>query len=277
VFANAQLLNYWSVGGVGFHRFQSLNDQLTRGGPSALLPARSGGGVFFESDQRKLVSLNLETFYTSTPGGEWDWENALNLRFKPSSSLNVSLGPTLYLDRSAAQWVTSVEDPVAVDTFGGRYVFADLRQTQLAMTTRVNWTLSPRMSLQVYAQPLLAVGDYGRFKELARARTYDFHRYGVDLGTLARSDTGYVVDPDGGGPAGAIAFDDPDFNLKSLRVNAVFRWEWRLGSTLYVVWTQGRQETAGPARMVFGRDLADLFSTRPDDVLLVKVSYRFSR
>jgi hypothetical protein len=122
------------------------------------------------------------------------------------------------------------------------------------------------------------VGDYERFKELARPRGFDFRVYGEGAGTLARrADGGYRADPDGPGPAPALDFDDPDFNFKSLRANAVFRWEWRLGSTLYVVWTQQRQNTANPGQLRFGRDAADLLEAPADDVFLVKLTYRFGR
>ena len=71
--------------------------------------------------------------------------------------------------------------------------------------------------------------------------------------------------------------DSPDFNIKSLRVNAVFRWEFRPGSTAYVVWTQQREDEEGPGRLAFGPDLTSMFSAPGDNVLMVKVSYFLSR
>ena len=125
----------------------------------------------------------------------------------------------------------------------------------------------------------ISVGKYRAFKELARPRSFDFLRYGTDAGSLAYDDTGglYSVDPDGPGPAPAFAFNQPNFNFKSVRVNAIFRWEWRPGSTLYVAWTQKREDTADPGVFEFRHDLHGLFSAPADDVLLVKASYRFGR
>ena len=114
---------------------------------------------------------------------------------------------------------------------------------------RVNWILSPKMSLQVYMQPLVSVGDYWDFKEFARPDTFSFLRYGSDIGNISLSESSrYTVDPDIDGPAAPFSFHDPDFNFKSLRVNAIFRWEWKLGSTLYFVWTQNRQDHSNPGR-----------------------------
>ena len=87
----------------------------------------------------------------------------------------------------------------------------------------------------------------------------------------------YTVDPDGGGPAQPFAVANPDFNLKSLRVNTILRWEWRPGSTLYFVWTESRRDDAHPGEFAFGRDVGDLLSANPDDVLMVKATWWLAR
>jgi hypothetical protein len=279
VFWNAQFRNYWYTGGNAFHRWRTHNDGLTRGGPSTLGPAGHGGGSWVETDSRKVASVVLESFYNNNEYGGWSHSSFASLKVKPSSSLSFSVGPGLNRNRTVAQWVTSLDDPAAVSTFGRRYVFADLKHTELVMSTRFSWIVSPRMSLQLYAQPLISAGDYRDFKELARPRSYDFHRYGADTGTLtdnpARQE--YTVDPDGAGPAAPFTVEDPDFNFKSLRVNAVFRWEWRPGTTFYAVWTQNRQDSETLGRFDLGNDTADLFQAPADDVFLVKFSYRFAR
>src|SRR6185436_5762033 len=88
-------------------------------------------------------------------------------------------------NRQIAQYVTAVTDATASNTFGGRYVFGELQQSQLTMTTRVSVIVTPKVSMQVFAQPLMAVGDYGDFKELARPRSYDFLHYGTTAGSIA--------------------------------------------------------------------------------------------
>jgi hypothetical protein len=133
------------------------------------------------------------------------------------------------------------------------------------------------MSLQVYMQPLVSVGDYDGFKELARPRTFDFVRFGRDRGAIARDAAArqYTVSPgDGGVP---FTFDDPDFNFKSLRLNAIFRWEWRRGSAMYFVWTEQREDTAHPGQFVFGRDIGDTFRAPGNDVVMFKIAYWFQR
>lgn len=171
--------------------------------------------------------------------------------------MTLSTGPEISLNHTIGQYVTTTPDPLAVSTFGNRYVFADLSEPQVSMTTRINYVFTPKVSLQMYIQPLLTTGRYRNFNELTRPRTFDFLRYGTDAGTLAY-DTGrqiYTVDPDGPGPAAPFSYANPDFNLKSLRINAIFRWEWRLGSTLFFVWMQERQDNAHPGDFSLARDV----------------------
>jgi hypothetical protein len=132
--------------------------------------------------------------------------------------------------------------------------------------------------LQLYAQPLLSAGEYQGIKELAAPRTYTFPSYGADRGTLARdpADASYHIDPDGPGPAAAFRLADPDFDVRALRANAVLRWELRPGSTLYLVWTQRRQDPARPP-FSFTRDARELLEAPSDDVLMVKLAWWFGR
>jgi hypothetical protein len=250
--AFAILRNYWETGvHAGFRR--RVNDSwLTRGGPTAISPGGGSAGFFVATDSRKPVSVVFNPFYSWNEFGGWGIGNWLNISLKPSSSISVSFGPEYSRSHSLAQYVTAVEDPTAAATYGTRYVFSDLDQTQLSMSTRATWVITPRMSLQLYTQPLLAVGDYWNTKQLAAPRTFDFLPYGGDVG-------------------------NPDFNFKSLRVNTVFRWEWRLGSTLYVVWTEQREDFRDPGNFALRRDTRAMFRAPADDVLLVKVSYWLSR
>src|SRR4029079_2389330 len=104
---------------------------------------------------------------------------------RPSTAVRVSLQPTFQRTHALAQFVTRVTDPTATATYGGRYVFATLDQKTLAMVTRVDWTFTPTLSLQLFAQPLLAAGDFKDYKEFARPREFKFRIYGTDAGTIS--------------------------------------------------------------------------------------------
>ena len=277
--AGVTLLNYWSFNFNTGGNWQVQDDRLTRGGPAALTPGNGGfWNANVNSDSRKKVSFSTGSNYSWNSGGGWGSNGYVNLNLKPASSFSITTGPQLSRSRGLAQYVRSVTDSTAAHTYGSRYIFADIDQFQVSMVTRFNWILSPKMSLQIYTQPLISVGDYWDFKELARPRTFSFSRYGQETGEISvDTKRQYTVDPDRAGPASSFNFSDPDFNFKSLRVNAIFRWEWRLGSTLYFVWTENRQDTSNPGTFSAGRDIGRLFTAKPNDIFLVRLAYWFSR
>jgi hypothetical protein len=180
--------------------------------------------------------------------------------------------------------VRRVDDALATGTFGGRYVFADLDRTTVSLDTRLDVTVSPTLSLQLYVEPFISVGDYGSFKEFRAPGTFDFLSYGTDVGTVVEGvDGSQTIDPDGAGPATAFTVADRDFSYRSLLGNAVLRWEWRPGSTLFLVWQQRRinsvtgRGASGEYPWVGSfdvwRDADDMFGTSADDVFMIKVNY----
>ena len=170
--------------------------------------------------------------------------------------------------------MTTVADPTATPTFGSRYVFATLDQTSLSANIRLNWSFTPNLSLQLFAQPLISSGGYTDYKELAQPNTYSFAHYGENGSTFDPATL--RIDPDGPGPAPAFTVDRPDFNFKSLRGNAVFRWEYGPGSTFFLVWTQERTETDDTGEFRLGPDTRRLLKADANNIFLAKLSYYFS-
>jgi len=162
------------------------------------------------------------------------------------------------------------------ETFGTRYVFGNIDQKTLSGVIRLNWTFTPKLTLQLYLQPFLAVGHYDKFKELAQSKSFDYNIYGEGTSTISFTDDYYYVDPDGSGLSPEFSFYNPDFNYKSFRGTIVLRWEYLPGSILYFVWTQNRADFANPGEFNFSRDIGNLFTAPGDNVFLIKVSYRWN-
>src|SRR5687768_4261965 len=276
--AQGTLTNFWS-GGLNYGgNPRYFSDRFTRGGPEAQVPAGGYIGFDLSSDSRKTFVYGTGFNYQSDESGGRSPSAYLNLDVRPTTSLRIRFQPNVSWGMNTGQFVRSVADPLATSTFGRRYVFANLHQTTVAMDTRVEWTFTPDLSLQMYAQPFVATGRYDNFKEFETPRTYDFTRYGRDAGTIARSSDGvYTVDPDGTGPASTFQFGDPNFNVRNLRGNAVLRWEYRPGSALFFVWQQERSgfEPIGDFRA--SRDIGDIFNTIPTNVFLIKATYWLGR
>ena len=283
-FGYIQFLNYFGVDWNFAYNPETVNNRRTRGGPLTINPPGYQIGIFPRTNQNKALSVNF-SYYTYQSDYQRYWEIFLGINWRPVTNVSMSIGPGFEHDLENSQWVSvdNPDDPYATATYGKRYVFSELHQSTLSANIRLNWTFTPQLSLQLYVQPLISAGDYANFKELARPKSYDFNVYGTNGSTLQehRDAQGNVVsyeaDPDGSGPAQAITFNNPDFNTKSLRGNAVLRWEYLPGSTLYFVWTQSRSDDEDTGVFQFRHSLHRLWKAHPDNIFMIKMTYWWSK
>jgi hypothetical protein len=207
------------------------------------------------------------------------------VRLKPAPNVQFSIGPSYQFERSTSQFVLRHADSTATHFAGLRTVFADIDQNILSMNTRLNWTFTPDLTLELFAQPFVFAGDYDRFKEYAGPRTTEQMVYGEDFGSICfnRTANRYTADPAGECAIAALqspqvfSFDNPDLNVRSLRGNAVLRWEYRPGSTLFLVWQQQRAGSQAFGDFDLSRDANAIFQQRPDNIFVIKASYWIGR
>jgi hypothetical protein len=165
-----------------------------------------------------------------------------------------------------------VSDTLARATYGRRYVFAGLTEHELSLALRTNLTLTPELTFELYARPFFGNGRFTPPRELAAPRSFHFLRYDR-LGSLERTDDGWEIDPDGPGPARGFEVDDEAFSFRSLRGNAVLRWQWRPGSTLFLVWQQERETETAYDQLRLSSEFRRLGRIAPRNVFMLKVSY----
>ncbi|MEN8376646.1 MAG: DUF5916 domain-containing protein [Gemmatimonadota bacterium] len=276
--AGTQTPFWWWLSGFYLTRPSVLDDRLTRGGPVLRRAGVDFMSFNMNTDSRKPFWLSTNLSHGRNDEGARDYNFSVGLNLKPVSNVVVSLRPSFNTGESTAQYVTAVDDAAATDFFGTRYVFADLKQRSFSMNTRLNVTFTPTMSLELFMQPLFSSNDFSRFKEFDAPRGLSKSVFGEDIGTVQAVDLGddgrqFLIDPDGSGPAAEFTVDDPDFNFRSLRGNAVFRWEYTPGSTLFFVWTQDRSSFAEVGDFDFARDRTALFDADSDNIFLIKVNY----
>jgi hypothetical protein len=275
LFADATLANYWNVSGAAFYAGDRLSNRYTRGGPKMLLPGQHSLDLDLSTDYRKPIIVEGGVSGSRGVEGSRTADAYCHLHIRPMPSFALEIGPAYSWSDDRTAWVTRVTDPLMSATYGTRYIYSDMEYRELSMTTRVDWTFTPKMTLQAYIQPLFATGHYTGFREFARASAYEFNQFGRDNSSTIAHDPGadtFTVDPDGDGPAESFTFANPDFNIKSLKVNAVFRWEYTPGSTLYFVWTHGKQDYQDPGHLDFGRDAKSLWDASAENIVLVKVT-----
>lgn len=279
LFVNSTTLQFWNWDAFYLYLPRVMDDRILRGGPIALRAEQRFAQVDASTNSRSRISGSGGVGYASSELGGWGINAYVGVTWRPTSAVKVSFSPSWNDSQSILQYVQAVTDPTATAFYGRRYVLAGLRQKSVAMDTRLSVTFSPTMTLEMYAQPFVATGQYSDFKEFNAPRGLAFGIYGKDRGTITPTVgaggvvTSYAIDPDGGGPAAAFTVSNPDFNFRSLRGNVVFRWEYRPGSTLYIAWTHSRSDSQPYGDFSFGRDFDGLWTTRPDNIVLVKASW----
>ena len=271
-YAQVQFLNWWLFSLYGQARTAQMSDNLARGGPVLGQPSSWYTFAQINTDSRRRLVLSTQPDL-GCGDGHCSWDVNLDATIHPLSNVSVEVSPAYSYSTTANQYVTTVADPTATLFYGNRYVFADLVERSLSMTTRLDWTFTPVLTLQLFVQPLIASGQYSRFKQFDRPRSTDRSVYGVDVGTITRQSGTYTVDPDGAGPAAPFAFNDPNFTFRSLRGSAVLRWEYMPGSTIYFVWTQTRSGSDPFGDLEPSRDIRGLIGPVPENIFLVKFSY----
>jgi hypothetical protein len=226
--------------------------------------ARGGPALRVEPTQAFQVNVNGDNRRAIVPQFEWavfagdadrSWERrgsvGADLRLSTRLSTTLSVGASKRVDNQ--QWIANYGYFLSDTT---HYTFARLAQTTLSMTARASFTATPLLTFQFYAQPFMSAGSFSDWREIdaPRASTYDnrFAPYG-----------------NGAAPDG--------FNFKQFNSNAVVRWEYRPGSTLFFVWQQGRvQDGLNRGTFELERDYRDLFRAHPVNTFLVKATYFFN-
>ena len=284
--ASASFLNNQGASIGGNLQMATMDDRLLRGGPLAENPANWGVNASFNTDSRRKVWFNPFVSYSKNiDDASWGGNASLYMETRPSTQVRVTIGPNYSRNFSTAQFIRSLADANATSTFGSRYVFANVDQTTLSMDTRIEWTLTSKLSVQSYLQPFVAVGNHTDFKEFQRPSSYDFRPYGRDLSSTITSNkdpegntTSYTIDPDGPlGSSPTFNVTNPNFNVHSLRGNAVMRWEYRPGSALFLVWQQERNGVEEVFSFDAGRDVGAIFRERPSNIFLIKAVYWLSK
>jgi hypothetical protein len=279
-YMGGQLKNYWNVSMYGHYRPEVDDDRLTRGGAVVRRASSWFVNPSFSSDSRKPVVLNAGTGFGGTSEGGRSMDLSATVRIKPATNVQLTFGPSFSQSRGISQFVRRYDDPSATDFFGQRAVFAGIEQRTLSLTTRLNWTFTPDLTLELFAQPFVATGEYDAFKEFVRPRGLEKREFDAAQLTPVMEDgrvKSYVLDPDRDAATANFTFGNPDFNVRSLRGNAVLRWEYRPGSTLFFVWQQERSGSAAYGDFSFDRDAAAVFRQHPDNIFVIKASYWLGR
>ena len=270
--ASITFSNYWWTNLTAWIDHRGQSDKLTRGGPLMQTPRDVTGIVEVGNNLSGKVRVRGRVYYGDYEDGAHIYRISGGLTVRPAPRWEFSLTPNYLRVRDNQQYVTTRPGGPAA-TFGNRYVFATIERSTLLAQFRLTYAFTPDLTLELYAEPFASSGRWSNFGELAAPRTQALRRYGTDGTTIATgADGAQTVTADGE----TFGIANEDFLIRSFRSNAVLRWEWRPGSTLFLVWQQDRFGEETSRGLVGPGQLWDAFRTTGDNILLVKASYWLS-
>lgn len=282
--ANFTFLNYWDLNLEAAYRPETMSGEATRGGPLMIEPASAELRIRASTDRRKPLSLEPSVNLEEGRRGGSRFGAELEVTWRPTPTWELELSPEYSRQLDVAQYVAATGAVGYAPTYGARYLFADLRRESFSLETRLSVALSPAFSLQAFVQPLLSAGDFLIYKQLARAESFDFDV--LEEGTARATDSGIACEGGrtcalggrryvdfGGDGTPDLEFGDRDFNVRSLRGNAVLRWEYRPGSVLFLVWQHRRRDEVDDGRFRPAADARALFAAASENVFIIKASY----
>lgn len=274
--AHTQFKNYWRFSFGTNYNGEGLATSELRGGPA--LKVSGTKNLWFSigsNDQKKITAgFQMMALESNVKDAKSIYDYNLSLAYRPSKSLKITVTPSFNTNNDELQYVTQQEYGNTTD-----YLFARIRQKTLSASLRVNYNITPDLSIQYWGQPFVSSGKYSEFKRItnSRADAYD-DRFALltpqELSYQAQDELYRVNDPQG---SSLYTFDQPDFNIKQFLSNMVVRWEYMPGSTIYLVWSQTRNHHLANGNFDMENDVRQLFDTKPYDVFLVKMSVRLGR
>jgi hypothetical protein len=273
---NMGFKNYWNAWTGGNVQSSVLSSGTLRGGPMMKLPGNISGRAGFSTDYRKKLTFS---YYLNGSAGFENNSNSLyteiEIEYKPLNSLSLEVVPAFSKSFSELQYVTRINNG------GDKYIFASIDRKTISASLRVNYNITPDLTLQYWGQPYIATGKYYDHKVILDSRACNFRdrfwTFTPDQKEYDPVSNLYTIDSDNNGTAD-YSFANTSFNYQFFLSNLVIRWEYNPGSTVFLVWSQSRNFSNGSGQMDFFNDLGDLFSREndiPHNVFLIKFSYRF--
>jgi len=264
--------NFWQTELAVTQTMRAQDERLTRGGP--LMGTPRGWNIEFEGENNDASRTRVEfgAQYGRDEDGGLVFGLGTEWTIQPGSRWELSVEPSYLRQVDVRQYLTTLAGGSAA-TFGSRYVFGQVDRSTYSTSVRLNYTFKPDLTLDLYAEPFAASGRYDHLGELRAARSRFLRVYGTDGTTLETLADGTARVGDAG-----ATFDlrPRDFNVLSFRSNVVLRWEWRLGSTLYLVWQQDRGASEIARERIGISDMFDSLRARGDNFFVIKASYWFA-
>jgi len=246
--------NWWFNAGIG-RDASRFDDRETRGNGLFHIGHNYRQWFGMGTNSARKFSFDFNFHHDNERDGFF-YQYCLWANYRMLTNLEFSLSTSYRINRDVDYWVgeLSASDTINadMDPNHGLPVFGKLDNNDVDITLRSTYTFRRNMTIQLYTQFYISTGEYDTYRKLTTPNELDDIDY-----------ENYYID-----------YSRGDFNYKALNLNLVFRWEYLPGSTLYLVWTQGRDSyDTGYGDFDFSRDFDDIFSLPQTNTFLVKANY----
>ena len=249
----------------------TTDTRFLRGGPQMKLPFTITELGHLSTDQSKRVVFNLNYGYQgrgNNSGTNYFVEPGISVR--PFPVLRIGFSTSIMQNHDLLQYITTLDY-----NSSDRYIFGTIDQKTVGLTFRADLNITPEFSIQYYGSPFVSRGSYSEFKYIVDPEANEFNDRFMIYENIQMSGGQYLLD-ENGDMIPDYAIDNPDFNFHQFRSNLVAKWEYRLGSSVYLVWSSDRTGNTSSSKASYGESLDQLFDLFPNNMFLVKLSYWFT-
>lgn len=268
---SSEFKNQWVLGANIIYHTETLDTRMLRGGYDFMMPNSVTSFGKIGTNTSRKISGTLEYMYEV--GGE-NSENSYTIEpgisVRPVKIFKLYLSASYNSNHNSLQYVTTVKQVPEE-----RYILGALDQQTMALTIRADLNITPEFSILFYGSPFVSKGLYGEFKRVTDADAVNYSDRFVYYPDPVLSDGHWQLDENGDGIPD-YSIKNPDFNFNQFRLNLVARWEYRLGSFIYLVWSSERTGFMGNPDSTIGSSFRNLRKVFPDNIFLVKLNYWFS-
>jgi len=270
---NMDFTNHWSFSyGVNYN-CGYLSKSFLRGGPSMKRPSDWNFWAWLGTDSRKKIRLSLNYSITKNYNNAGAFRRySTSITYRPNDALKIVAGPFYRDITPTLQYVDNVDYEN-----NDKYIMGRMHQSTFGLSMRLEYYVTPDLSIQYYGQPFISAGNYTEFKKVTDPVADNFfdryHQFTDEEISYDAENNTYNIDENYDQKTD-YSFDNPNFNFMQFRSNLVVRWEYLPGSTAYFVWSQGRTMSNEVGEFSFNSNMDDLFDVQPHNIFLVKVSYR---
>ncbi|NLJ42428.1 MAG: carbohydrate binding family 9 domain-containing protein [Bacteroidales bacterium] len=269
----ADFANQWKFEAEAAYHSSDIDTRLLRGGYDVRMPANTEIALGLQTDPSKKFIAHAEYQYMKgADNSATAWTFLPGISVRPISILKLGINAEYEENMDELQYVATKNTAES----GKRYILGTINQKTLGLTFRVDLNLSPEFSIQYYGSPFISKGRYSELKKITNPEAGNYEdRFAVYQNALFVDGKYLLPDYDGGFPV-MLEIENPDFNFHQFRSNLVAKWEYRLGSFIYLVWSGERTGNNIFSNASFGDSYRYLRKVYPNNIFLIKLNYWFS-